>query len=225
MLPRDAFEMGYCAAAPGYFFDSLELLAAVSVDAGGFDRLETHLREVLAQRERTAEQLRFVTELATAAFRRPHEVPTTVDGYRVLLTASIFEIVNRWSFIADIHTVTRLQAWFYAGFGLGRLETVARGVSLFCRLRDDLGLIGPLPRTPVTLARMATEAARQMGTASAEADFDRVRPLFVDLAARADALTLRLGGPPESIEPGAVVSEILERCSGSARQVRLDLMR
>lgn len=222
MQTADAFEMGVRSARPGLFFDTMELVAALSVSAGGFGALEPFVRTLAQLQQHAGEDLTWVTRLCEAAFKAPHPMPGSVDGYRALLTDSVFEIVNRWSYISDIHTVTRLQAWFYCGFGLGRARTVLEGFRYFEQLRNSVGLISPLDQMPTSLSRMAAESARQLSTVSEEDDFSRIRPLFLSTAQMLDAYALRLRGDAPTIHVPETLAQDLERVDELTRQCRLD---
>lgn len=225
MQTADAFEMGVRSARPGLFFDTMELVAALSVSAGGFDALESFVRTLASLQQQTGEDLTWVTRLCEAAFRAPHPLPGSVDGYRTLLTGSVFEIVNRWSYIGDIHTVTRLQAWFYCGFGLGRAHTVLEGFRFFDDLRNSVGLLSPLDQMPTNLSRMASESARQLSTVAAEDDFARIRPLFVSMATMLDGYSLRLQMPASAIILPPTLADDLTQVAELTRQCRLDYAR
>lgn len=219
MLTADAFEMGLRSARPGLLFDTMELVAAMSVSAGGFDRLESFVRTLAQLQQRSGEDLEWITRLCSAAFQQPIGMPRSVDGYRQLLTERVFEIVNRWSYIQDIQTVTRLQAWFYCGFGLGRAVTVLQGFQYFEALRNQVGLISPLDQMPTNLERMAAESARQLETVAKEDDFSRLRPLFLDIARILDGYAFRLAEPAASLalppslpHDQQLVEELIQQC-------------
>jgi hypothetical protein len=221
--PEIAFEMGYRSAAAGFFFDGMELIAALAPALGGVDALRGGVELLFAVREQTNDDTDFVASLCSRAFNQHWPPPRGVDAYRHLLTTGVFEIVNRWSYIDDIKQVNRLQAWFYAGFGLGRGETVARGLALLIRLRDIAGAdAAPLPQTPESLRRMSAEAAKQMATASAEDDLRAVRPLFEDSATRLQSLALALQAPLEQLVAPATFDDDLAAFVSTASRVRLD---
>lgn len=176
--------MGYKSAAAGFFFDGMEIIAALAPGAGGIDSLHGAIALLFPERDRVNTHMDEIADLCTRAFGQPWHAPRGVDEYRMLLRLGVFEIVNRWSYIKDIKTVNQLQAWFYAGFGLGRAETVFRGLQLQARLFEIVGESAPLPDMPVNLGRMAREGARQMDTAAEEDDLRGVRPLFEDCARR-----------------------------------------
>lgn len=223
MHRADAYEMGYRAASAGLFFDTMELVAALSVSAGGFDQLEPFVRRLAGEQKQIESDLRWLNELREAAFRKSYGLPKNVPEYRELLTEGVFEIVNRWSYIADIKTVNRLQAWFYAGFGMGRLRTVVSGAAYFESLRDQLGVLPPLDQMPVNLARMSAEAARQLATSSEEDDFSAIRPLLEELSRAADQWSLRLRRDPASIEAQSQSSDDLRLIEDTVRRCRSDL--
>lgn len=222
MQPEIAFEMGYRSAAAGFFFDGMELVAALAPGMGGVDALRGGIELLFAARDRTNDDTDFVASICGRAFGQHWPSPRTVDAYRHLLTTGVFEIVNRWSYIDDIKQVNRLQAWFYAGFGLGRGETVARGVALLVRMRDIAGAAAPLPQMPENLRRMAAEAAKQMGTAAAEDDLRAVQPLFDDAARRLQGLALALQAPLDAITPPATFDDDLAAFEATATKVRVD---
>lgn len=226
MHTRDAYRMGQQTAACGFFFDGMEIVAAVSPHVpGGVDALRGALELLFRERDAVNASMASVSALVSAAFSRPTSPPTTVDGYRELMQAGVFEIVNRWSYIADIKQVTRLQAWFYAGFGLGRAETVVKGVRMFTRLRDVVPDGTPLQQMPDNLRRMAAEAARQIEVAAAEDDLRSVRPLFEDAARRARRVAVELQAEPSAIGFGAEHEEDLRALADTGRKITLDLAR
>lgn len=222
MRTPDAFEMGFRSARAGLFFDTMEMVAAVSVSAGGFDRLESFVRTLSSLQAEVGESFPWVVELVSAAFKQRVEMPKSVDAYRNFLREGVFEIVNRWSYVSDIQQVTQLQAWFYAGFGLGRGFTVLRGFEQFVQLRDLVGVVSPLDQMPLNLSRMASEAARQCVTVSEEHDFWRIRPLFEDVGAILDAYALRLRDAPEALTLPSSFAQDLERIEELGRQCRLE---
>lgn len=199
MKTVDAFEMGLRSARPGLLFDTMEMVAAMSVTLGGFDRLESFVRTLAELQERSMEDLAWVSELISGAYRFPYDIPDSVDAYRHMLTERVFDIVNRWSYIDDIHTVTRLQAWFYCGFGLGRGITVLRGLGYFEDLRNVAGMVAPLDQMPRQLSRLAQEAARQLQTVSEEDDFSAVEHTLHKAAACLDGYALRCSAVPQDI--------------------------
>lgn len=222
MQTSDAFEMGLRSARPGLFFDTMEIVAALSVSLGAFDRLEPFVRTLQDMQATSAEDLEWVARLASAAYRQPIDVPRGVDGYRTFLREGIFEIVNRWSYIQDIHTVTQLQAWFYAGFGLARANTVFRGFRVFEALRNVAGILSPLDQAPLQLSRMAEEAARQLQVVAQEHDFDRVRVLFMAQAHVLDSYALRLRGEPDAITLPTTLANDLQETQELIHRLRLD---
>lgn len=222
MLPREAFELGYRSSSAGFFFDAMELIAAVSPSVGGFDRLRGAIELLFAQRDRVNADVDMVAGLCSRAFGHEWLPPRTVDDYRALLLTGVFEIVNRWSYIADIKQVTRLQAWFYAGFGLGRAATVYRGIEVMARLVEQVGEVAPIDQMPRNLGRMAAEASKQMLTAAEEDDLNAVRPLFEDAARRLRAAALGLQGQAREVAFRADYRTDLEFFDELARRVNLD---
>lgn len=211
MQTVDAFEMGLRSARPGLLFDTMEMVAAMSVTLGGFDRLESFVRTLAQLQQRSMEDLEWVSALIRGAYGIPYEVPDSVDAYRTMLTDRVFDIVNRWSYIDDIHTVTRLQAWFYCGFGLGRGITVLRGLRYFEDLRNIAGIVAPLEQMPRQLSRLAQEAARQLQTVSEEDDFSAVEHSLHDAASMLDAVALRCAGDPDGLTlPSSLSQDILQ---------------
>lgn len=187
----DAFEMGLRSARPGLLFDTMEMVAAMSVSLGGFDRLESFVRTLSELQQESMEDLQWLRELISGAYGRAYEMPDSVDAYRSMLTDRVFDIVNRWSYIDDFHTVTRLQAWFYCGFGLGRGVTVLRGLQYFEDLRNVGGVVPPLDQMPLQLSRMAQEAARQLQTVSEEDDFSAIEQVLHQAVAVLDGYAMR----------------------------------
>jgi len=216
--------MGFQTSSSGFFFDGMEMVAAVSphVD-GGLDGLRGPLELLFEERGRVEASMGLVCALIEATLRTPTPKPVTVDAYRALLTGGVFEVVNRWSAIRDIKEVTRRQAWFYSGFGLGRAYTVTKGVGLFERLRDRAGQGTPLDQMPDNLRRMAAESAKQMEVAAAEDDLRGVRPLFEEIAARMKRAALHLQGNPSGIVFGTREAEDLEQVLEVSRKIELDL--
>lgn len=225
MKPGDAFELGYRTAASGFFFDGMEMIAALAPGAGGIDALRHAIALLFDARDRVNADMAHVAGMVAGAYGRPFEAPRDVDGYRLLLTDRVFDIVNRWSYIADIQQVNQLQAWFYAGFGLGRAETVTRGIALFERLRELTGVIPPLDQMPANLSRMAAEASKQMETAAAEDDLSALRPLFDDAAGRLRATALLLRRDPDDIGIDEARTDDLRAFVDLAHRVRLDFAR
>ncbi len=225
MQPYRAFEMGHDAASSGFFFDGMELVAALSVRVGGFDPLRGALELLFAQRDPVGMSMKRVATLVGQGFGRSTPPPTGVDAYRRLLEEGVFEIVNRWSYIEDIKEVNRLQAWFYAGFGLGRGATVLRGLEMIPRLFDVTGHGTELDTMPARIQRMAIEAAKQMETAAEEHDLTAVRPLFQDAARRLKHLSIVLHRPIEDLVWTEERHGDLMVLEDTARKVRLDLAR
>jgi hypothetical protein len=215
--------MAWRTAASGYFFDSLELIAALAPAMGGVEALRGAFELLFSQRDRVNADMAWVTRLCEAAYQQPIEVPTGVDAYRALLTGRVFDIVNHWSYIPDIKQVNRLQAWFYAGFGLGRAEAVTRAIRLFERLHTIAGLREPLPQVPIHLGRMGAEAVRQMEVASQEDDLRNVRPFFEDSARRLQTACLLLQREPEAIVWSRALDDDLLAYADAARKIQLDL--
>ena len=222
MRPQEAFEMGYRSAASGFFFDGMEIIAALAPGAGGVDNLRGAFELLFPERDRVNDNMRWLADLCTAAYGKVVEPPAGVDGYRTLLQDGVFDIVNRWSFIADIKQVSQLQAWFYAGFGLGRAETVMLATQLMVRLRDLVQHAEPLPSMPTRLQRMAAEGAQQMVTASGEDDLIAVRPLFEDVAGRLRRLAVALQRSLADVEWDDTYAESLVAARETARKVRID---
>lgn len=221
MHPGEAFHMGWQSASAGYFFDGMEMIAALAPGAGGIEPLQGAVELLLPVRDTVNTRMDDLARLCSAAFGRTWTAPRSVDEYRLLLRHGVFEIVNRWSYIADIQTVNRLQAWFYAGFGLGRGETVFRGLRLHARLHEIVGDAPPLPDMPLNLGRMAREGARQMSTAAEEDDLRTVRPLFEDCARRLDGAARHCSGPLAEPRP-RMFEEDLAAVLDTARRVELD---
>lgn len=211
MKTVDAFEMGLRSARPGLLFDTMEMVAAMSVSLGGFDRLESFVRTLAQLQQRGMEDLEWVSRLIGGAYGVRYEVPDSVDAYRMMLTDHVFDIVNRWSYIDDIHTVTRLQAWFYCGFALGRGITVLRGLGYFEDLRNIAGVVAPLDQMPRQLSRLAQEAARQLQTVSEEDDFSAIEGSLHAAAAILDGVALRCAGAPEALTLPAGLSQDIEQ--------------
>ncbi|MFT6396877.1 MAG: hypothetical protein ACJAYU_001621 [Bradymonadia bacterium] len=218
----EAYRMGYQTASCGFFFDGLEMVAGASPDAvGGIEGMRGALELLFAQKDVVNSRMDELSAKVHGAFKSPVSTPTTVDEYRALMTNGVFEIVNRWSYIADIKQVTRLQAWFYAGFGLGRAETVTRGVELFARLYELVGGTPAVEQMPVRLNRLAAEAAKQMSVAAEEDDLRSVRPLLEDGARRISALSILTSRAAGDIQFSH--SEDLEFYRDADRKITLDL--
>src|SRR5690625_7501069 len=90
----DAFEMGLRSARPGLLFDTMEMVAAMSVSLGGFDRLESFVRTLSSLQQRSMGDLEWVSSLISAAYGFPYEVADSVDAYRIMLTDRVFDIVR-----------------------------------------------------------------------------------------------------------------------------------
>ena len=218
----EAYRLGHETAASGFFFDGMEMVAAASPDvAGGVDGLRGAVELLFAQRDQANEHMAWLAKIVGAAFGAPVTPPRTVDEYRALMTEGVFEIVNRWSYIADIKQVTRLQAWFYAGFALGRADTCTRGLQLLERLHDLVGATPSVAQMPERIARMAAEAGKQLEVASEEDDLRSVRPLFEGCAQRAQRVALVTARPIEDIVFSH--AEDLVFFADTDRKIRLDL--
>ena len=199
MQPAQAFELGYLPAASGFFFDGMEVVAAASPDAGGLVPL-THAftlvaDDALASRER----MEALCALVGAAHSVAWPLPNGVDDYRLLLTNGVFDIVNRWSYIADAKQMGRLQAWFYLGFGIGRASSVLQALPLLMRLRDTIGTAEPVPSMCESLRSLLAEAIRQLELAAREADLDAVRPELMAVADALKPVAIRLLGSADTI--------------------------
>ena len=223
MQSIEAFEMGYRSAAAGFFFDSMEIVAALAPSMGGVEALRGAFELLFRERDRVNEDMAWLTQLCQSAYGTPIVTPQGVDDYRSLLVGRVFDIVNHWSYIDDIKQVNRLQAWFYAGFGLGRGDSVTRGLRMFERLHTIAGEREPLPAMPTQLHRMAAEAARQMDVASKEDDLRQVRPLFDEAAQRLQSLCLLLQRPHADVRWAEQHKDDLEHYADTVRKVRLDL--
>lgn len=206
----DAFEMGLRSARPGLLFDTMEMVAAMSVSLGGFDRLESFVRTLSELQQASMEDLEWVCALIRSAYQAPYDIPDSVDAYRSMLTDRVFDIVNRWSYIDDIHSVTRLQAWFYCGFGLGRGVTVLRGLNYFEELRNVGGMVSPLDQMPRQLSRMAQEAARQLQTVSEEDDFSAIEHTLHSAAGLLDSYAVRCQGDPQEVKIPRTLAQDIE---------------
>lgn len=215
--------MGYRAAAVGFFFDSLELIAACSVHVGGVENLRGALELVFAARDETNSNAGWLAELLSGAFKHEWTAPRGVDEYRLMLTAGVFEVVNRWSYIDDVKQVTRLQAWFYAGFGLGRAQTVTRGIQMYDRMRNLVPVASAADDMPANLHRMAAEAVKQMVVAAEEDDLRSVRPMFEDVARRLQVVSLFLLRERAEIVFAPTHLDDLAVITDTLRRIRLDL--
>ena len=201
MQPAQAFELGYLAAASGFFFDGMEVVAAAAPAAGGLEPLTHAFALVSDEALATRERMEGLCAIVGAAHSVAWPLPNGVDDYRLLLTNGVFDIVNRWSYIADAKQMGRLQAWFYLGFGIGRATSVLKALPLLVRLRDTIGVTEPVPSMCESLRSLLAEAIRQLELAAREADLDAVRP---ELMAVADALTpvaIRLLGDADTLAP------------------------
>lgn len=223
MTPSQAFEMGFRTAAAGFFFDSLELIAACSVPVGGIENLRGAIELVFAERDRANGDMAYLASTLSGAFGRSWDPPRGVDEYRLAMTAGVFEIVNRWSYLADAKQVTRLQAWFYAGFGLGRARTATLGVRMYERMRELVAAPSPADEMPANLHRMAAEAIKQIQVAAEEDDLRAVRPMLEDNARRLQLVALLLLRDRREVCWGAVHGEDLVAIDETARRIRLDL--
>lgn len=226
MRPADAWQMGYRVAAAGFFFDGMEIVAAVSPSVpGGIDAMRGAIEPLFRERDAVNAHGEWLAAMIGGAFGQPVPAPRGVDEYRALMTGGVFEIVNRWSLIADIKQVNRLQAWFYAGFGLGRAETVLKGMDLAVRLRECGGVGTAADQMPSNLQRMAAESAKQLEVAGKEDDLRSVRPLFEDAAARMRRAALVLSCTLEEVAAGEVEREDLRALADSRRKIELDVAR
>lgn len=217
--------MGWRTADAGFFFDSMEMIAALSTSTGGFDRLRGGIELIFADRDRVNDHMAWLCARVDAAFRTSVDRPTTVDAYRFLMTTYVFEIVNRWSLIADIKTVNRLQAWFYAGFGLGRARTGLRGIGLFDRCFPIVGDTLPLNQMPENLRRMLAEASKQMEVAAAEDDFSAVRPLLTECVARVRGAALHTMRAPADLVWTEALADDVEFLRDTQHKMALDVAR
>ena len=225
MKTAEAFHMGYRAGACGFFYDGMEMIAALAPELGGVEALRGAFGLLFAERDRVNAHMAWTAELCSRAFRVSVSPPDGVDAYRALLREGVFEIVNRWSYIEDIKTVTRLQAWFYCGFGLGRCETVYKGVALMARLVDIAGTVSPVDQMPGNLVRMAQEAGKQIDIASDEDDFSAQRPLLKAVAADIQATAIWLQGELTTLRPEALDADRLARVADAERKLSLDVAR
>jgi hypothetical protein len=223
MNPSHAFEMGYRAAAAGFFFDSLELIAACSVHVGGIDNLRGAIELVFADRDETNANVAWLANTLSGAFKQPWSAPRGVDEYRLMLTAGVFEVVNRWSYIDDVKQVTRLQAWFYAGFGLGRARTVTLGLQMYERMRNLVAVASAADDMPANLHRMAAEAVKQMQVAAEEDDLRSVRPMLEDNARRLQLVAVVLLRERAEISYLPAHVDDLRAIADTLRRIRLDL--
>ena len=223
MQLAEAYHMGQKSAAAGFFFDGMEMVAATSPLVGGFDNMRGALELLFAEKDVTNDRVAWLTALVSKAFAQPVAPPAGVDEYRLLLTEGVFEIVNRWSYIEDIKTVTRLQAWFYCGFGVGRLETVYQGTALLRRLIEIAGTGPPIAQMPERLYRFAQEAAKQIDVASEEDDFSGVRPVLDEVSSEAKSLALWLQRPLDALGEPLGITESLQHVRDVERKLALDV--
>jgi hypothetical protein len=220
---NDAYHMGQKSAAAGFFFDGMEMVAATSSVVGGFEYMRGALELLFAEKDATNERVAWLTALVSRAFGQVVVPPTGVDEYRLLLTGGVFEIVNRWSYIEDIKTVSRMQAWFYCGFGIGRLETVYQGTALLRRLMEIAGTGPPVEQMPERLYRLAQEAAKQIDVAGEEDDFAGVRPLLGEVSSEAKSLALWLQRPLDAMGEPLGIAESLQHVRDVERKLALDV--
>jgi hypothetical protein len=223
VTPREAFELGWLSSSPGFFFDGMEVVAAAAPIAGGLERLTGAVALLQAEAPAGFDRLDRARELVSAAFGRVWELPRGVDAYRLFLTAGVFEIVNRWSYLSDIRQVTRLQAWFYCGFGLGRADAVLLALPLLERVREVIGVAGPVETMPDSLQRLLAEAISQVEVPAREADFDALRPLLLDTADRLKPVAVRLlrAAPDIAADPGD--ADLRRRIDECVRRVRFEV--
>ena len=199
MQPAQAFELGYLPAASGFFFDGMEVVAAASPAAGGLEPLTHAFTLVADDALATRERMEALCALVGAAHSVAWPLPNGVDDYRLLLTNGVFDIVNRWSYIADAKQMGRLQAWFYLGFGIGRASSVLHALPLLMRLRDTIGTAEPVPSMCESLRSLLAEAIRQLELAAREADLDAVRPELMAVADALKPVAIRLLGSADTI--------------------------
>ncbi len=199
MQPAQAFELGYLPAASGFFFDGMEVVAAASPAAGGLEPLSHAFTLVADDALATRERMEALCALVGAAHSVAWPLPNGVDDYRLLLTNGVFDIVNRWSYIADAKQMGRLQAWFYLGFGIGRASSVLQALPLLVRLRDTIGTAEPVPSMCESLRSLLAEAIRQLELAAREADLDAVRPELMAVADALKPVAIRLLGSADTI--------------------------
>ena len=199
MQPAQAFELGYLPAASGFFFDGMEVVAAASPAAGGLEPLTHAFTLVADDALATRERMEALCALVGAAHSVAWPLPNGVDDYRLLLTNGVFDIVNRWSYIADAKQMGRLQAWFYLGFGIGRASSVLQALPLLMRLRDTIGTAEPVPSMCESLRSLLAEAIRQLELAAREQDLDAVRPELMALSDALKPVAIRLLGSADTI--------------------------
>lgn len=199
MQPAQAFELGYLAAASGFFFDGMEVVAAASPAAGGLEPLSHAFTLVADDALATRERMEALCALVGTAHSVTWPLPNGVDDYRLLLTNGVFDIVNRWSYIADAKQMSRLQAWFYLGFGIGRASSVLQALPLLMRLRDTIGTAEPVPSMCESLRSLLAESIRQLELAAREQDLDAVRPELLALSDALKPVAIRLLGSADTI--------------------------
>ena len=199
MQPAQAFELGYLAAASGFFFDGMEVVAAASPAAGGLEPLSHAFTLVADDALATRDRMEALCALVGAAHSVVWPLPNGVDDYRLLLTNGVFDIVNRWSYIADAKQMGRLQAWFYLGFGIGRASSVLQALPLLMRLRDTIGTAEPVPSMCESLRSLLAESIRQLELAAREQDLDAVRPELLALSDALKPVAIRLLGSADTI--------------------------
>lgn len=199
MQPAQAFELGYLPAASGFFFDGMEVVAAASPAAGGLEPLSHAFTLVADDALATRDRMEALCALVGAAHGVAWPLPNGVDDYRLLLTNGVFDIVNRWSYIADAKQMGRLQAWFYLGFGIGRASSVLQALPLLMRLRDTIGTAEPVPSMCESLRSLLAESIRQLELAAREADLDAVRPELMAVADALKPVAIRLLGSADTI--------------------------
>ena len=199
MQPAQAFELGYLAAASGFFFDGMEVVAAASPAAGGLEPLSHAFTLVADDALATRNRMEALCALVGAAHSVAWPLPNGVDDYRLLLTNGVFDIVNRWSYIADAKQMGRLQAWFYLGFGIGRASSVLQALPLLMRLRDTIGTAEPVPSMCESLRSLLAESIRQLELAAREQDLDAVRPELLALSDALKPVAIRLLGSADTI--------------------------
>jgi hypothetical protein len=199
MQPAQAFELGYLPAASGFFFDGMEVVAAASPAAGGLEPLSHAFTLVADDALATRDRMEALCALVGAAHSVAWPLPNGVDDYRLLLTNGVFDIVNRWSYIADAKQMGRLQAWFYLGFGIGRASSVLQALPLLMRLRDTIGTAEPVPSMCESLRSLLAESIRQLELAAREQDLDAVRPELMALSDALKPVAIRLLGSADTI--------------------------
>ena len=199
MQPAQAFELGYLPAASGFFFDGMEVVAAAAPAAGGLEPLSHAFTLVADDALATRDRMEALCALVGAAHSVAWPLPNGVDDYRLLLTNGVFDIVNRWSYIADAKQMGRLQAWFYLGFGIGRASSVLQALPLLMRLRDTIGTAEPVPSMCESLRSLLAESIRQLELAAREQDLDAVRPELLALSDALKPVAIRLLGSADTI--------------------------